>query len=268
MAKAKKTTKKEEETNEIIVQEVDITKQEDPALLTRDRINLLKRTVARGADDDELQMFLMVCKRTGLDPFTKQIHLVKRWSKAEGREIATIQTGIDGYRAIAERTGGYGGSDDATFNFIEGQDRIPVSATVKVYKVIKNKVIEIKATAYWDEFFPAQEKLQFMWKKMPRLMLAKCAESLALRKAFPNVLSGIYTEEEMHQSEPVLTEKEEKTNTMENSKKYIFKAKNIDDLNDMKERINVAGDLDAETKKKLLAFCKQREEELNNIIEQ
>jgi phage recombination protein Bet len=255
--KVKKATKvKETKTTAIVVQQQQIT---DPALLTKEKIDLIKRTVAKGATDDELQMFLMVATRAGLDPFTKQIHLVKRWSKAEGREIATIQTGIDGYRATAEKTGKYGGSDDATFTFAEGQPKIPTSATVKVYKVMGDRTIEIKATAFWDEFEPTNEKLAFMWRKMPKLMLAKCAEALALRKAFPNVLSGIYTHEEMEQVEE---EKDEKPDVLGNSKKYIFRAKTEEELNEFEDRIKKSKDINAKVKETLKGFCEDRRGQL------
>ncbi|KUK98931.1 MAG: Prophage LambdaCh01, recombination protein Bet [Parcubacteria bacterium 32_520] len=262
--KAKKITKKasskKKETKKIVVKEQQIT---DPALLTKAKIDLIKRTVAKGATDDELQMFLTVAARAGLDPFTKQIHLVKRHSTAEGRDIATIQTGIDGYRAIAEKTGKYGGSDDATFTFADGQDKIPTSATVKVYKIIGDKVIEIKATAYWDEFAPTNEKLAFMWRKMPKLMLAKCAEALALRKAFPNVLSGIYTHEEMEQLDEEKNVNDKKA-TLANSKAYIYSAKSLDELKGFRERIEKSK-IDKATKEKLLKYCQEKEVELSAI---
>jgi hypothetical protein len=95
---------------------------------SRDEIELIKNTVAKGATDNELKLFLIVAKRSGLDPFSKQVHFVKRkaWNAAKKTydEVGTIQTGIDGYRAIAERTGTLAGIDDAQF---DSEDvRIPI----------------------------------------------------------------------------------------------------------------------------------------------
>ncbi|MDE2104800.1 MAG: phage recombination protein Bet, partial [Patescibacteria group bacterium] len=161
--------------------------------MTPDKVELIKNTVAKGATDNELSLFLTVAKRSGLDPFTKQIHFVKRG------DTGTIQTGIDGYRAIAEHTGTLAGIDDATFDSEENQ--YPKKASVTVYRLIGGQRVPFTASARWSEYAPIYNgQLGKMWQKMPYLMLAKCAEALALRKAFPNDLSNLYTNEEMQQA--------------------------------------------------------------------
>lgn len=163
---------------------------------TREQIDLIKQTVARGATDAELQLFLYTAKRTGLDPLTKQIHAIKRWDSAAGMETMAIQTGIDGYRLIADRTGKLAGIDDAVFDR-EDKDH-PEKATVTVYKIINGEARPFTASARWNEYcaFKKDGLPMALWKKMPYLMLGKCAEALALRKAFPADLTGIYTFEE------------------------------------------------------------------------
>jgi phage recombination protein Bet len=161
----------------------------------REQIELVKRTVAKGATDDELALFLYTCKRTGLDPLAKQIHCVKRNGK-NGPQV-TFQTAIDGYRLVADRTGKYAGNDDPIF---KGGPDHPDEATVSVFKIVNGERCHFAATARWSEYFPGESQ-GFMWKKMPYLMLGKCAEALALRKAFPAELSGVYTDEEMHQAD-------------------------------------------------------------------
>lgn len=159
------------------------------------QIDLIKNSYAKGVSDDELKLFVAVSKRVGLDIFAKQIYAVKRWSKALGTQVMTIQTGIDGYRSIAERTGKYAGSSLPIFEYgLKGE---LISASICVKKLVGNIVCEFWAIAYWNEYFPKDAKNQTMWLERPKGMLSKCAESLALRKAFPLELSGLYTEEEL-----------------------------------------------------------------------
>jgi len=157
------------------------------------KLDLIKRSVAAGATSDELDLFFYQARRTGLDPLARQIYYVKRKGKG------TIQVGIDGLRLIADRTGQYAGSDDAEFlgTTDEGQ---PAKARVTVYKMVQGQRCPFTATARWDEYYPGPDQ-GFQWRKMPHAMLAKCAEALALRKAFPADMSGLYVHEEMMQAD-------------------------------------------------------------------
>lgn len=175
--------------------------------MSNEQINLIKRTVALGATDLELQLFLNQCKRTGLDPLSRQIHFIKR------NGVGTIQTGIDGYRVIAERTGSYAGNDEPVFSYFEAGDSTPQRASVTVYRIIAGQRCPFTASAHWNEYYPGDGSQGFFWRKMPHGQLAKCAEALALRKAFPNDLSGIYTNEEMAQAGK--TDDDEQTETVD-----------------------------------------------------
>lgn len=170
---------------------------------TKDQQQLILDTVAKGATENEFKLFLYTCRRTGLDPLTRQIFFVKRNTKRPDGSWSgqmTVQTGIDGYRAIADRSKKLAGIDDAVYD--TEKDECPGKATVTVYKMIDGERRAFTATARWNEYAPDMtSKQSFMWRKMPYLMLAKCAEALALRKAFPNDLSGLYTTEEMAQSD-------------------------------------------------------------------
>jgi phage recombination protein Bet len=167
---------------------------------SREKVELIKRTICSGATDDELALFLYTAKRTGLDPLARQIHAVKRWNAAAGREVMAIQTAIDGYRLIADRTGKLAGISDPVYD--TESSAFPGKATVVVGKMVDGMVQEFTASARWSEYVQNKKDgtPNSMWARMPYLMLGKCAEALALRKAFPVDLSGVYTEEEMGQA--------------------------------------------------------------------
>ena len=191
-------------------QAVILTKQELPEVsLTAQDIQTLVTVGAlpAGCPPDVIRFFAKACAESRLSPFKRQVHLIKRYSKAGDRY--TIQTGIDGYRAIANRTGQYAGNDDCTYD--DGKTEFQLlskklgctTATATVYRVVGGIRCPFAATAAWESYCPKEEKNAFMWNKMPFLMLGKCAEALALRKAFPEELGGIYTDEEMIQAEVV-----------------------------------------------------------------
>lgn len=196
-----------------------------PGAMTEEQVDLVKRTITPGATDDELKLFIHQCTRTGLDPFAKQIYSIKRKSKDEqGNWVETRQTqiSIDGARLIAERQNARrpGSYRPGPVEWMNEEGRWlpawtvgghPAAARATIYK----DGAAVAAVAAYNEFVQTTSggSPTRQWKAMPAHMLAKCAEMLALRRAFPQELSGLVIEEE-----PPLAAPKQVTTTMEEPK--------------------------------------------------
>ena len=167
------------------------------ATWTQEQTQLISNTIAPGCSSDELKLFAYACQRTGLDPFSRQIYAIRRAGKM------TIQAGIDGLRSIAERTGELDGSEtywcgeDGQWQDVWLAAKPPAAAKTIIHRKGSNHAFTGVAR------FADYNAGQGLWSKMPAAMIAKCAEALTLRKAFPANLSGVYTTDEMEQAEEV-----------------------------------------------------------------
>lgn len=166
------------------------------------QIAALNQLGLQGAPKGDLAVFLHFAQRTGLDPFARQIYMINRGGRF------TIQASIDGLRIVAQRSGEYAGQvgpfwcgADGEWTDVWLESTPPIASKVGVNR--KGFTEPLWAVARFDSYCPLgkDNKPMGLWNKMADVMLAKCAESLALRKAFPNDLSGIYTAEEMEQAD-------------------------------------------------------------------
>jgi phage recombination protein Bet len=235
---------------------------------TPDQVQLISSTIAPGCTNDELRLFAYACQRTGLDPFSKQIYAIKRGGKL------TIQAGIDGLRAIAERTGQLDGSEtywcgeEGDWRDVWLSSKPPAAAKTIVHRKGSNHAFVGVAR------FADYNAGQGLWSKMPAAMIAKCSEALALRRAFPANLSGVYSTDEMDQSEPVTvtTDSAPALPARKDTSKFftagaaaIAKAKSLQDLEDLQPRMAKRledGDLTQEQHDKLLQQMLEKEADL------
>lgn len=177
------------------------------------QLTMLADTIMPGASAAELNFFALVCRRTNLDPFARQIHAVKRSTRRNGQfvDVWAYQVAIDGFRLIAERTGKYRGQTLPLFCGTDGVWRevwtaasAPVAAKVGVLRADFDE--PLYAVALYSEYVQTvneggQKVPNTMWRTKATVMLAKVAEALALRKAFPQEMSGLYTDDEMGQAD-------------------------------------------------------------------
>jgi phage recombination protein Bet len=238
------------------------------ALWTPEQAQLISTTIAPGCSGDELRLFAYACQRTGLDPFSKQIYAIKRGGKM------TIQAGIDGLRSIAERTGQLDGSetlwcgDDGQWTDVWLGSKPPAAAKTTIWR--KGASHPFTGVARFADYNAGQG----LWSKMGATMIAKCSEALALRKAFPADLSGVYSTDEMEQAvEPVtvtttaLPAGDDKV--FNAGKAAIAKATSIADLAKVTERMEARkGDLSTEQQETLLALALEKEATFTTAVEE
>lgn len=225
------------------------------------------------ATKEDIAFFSQYCQRTHLDPVSRQIYAISYYEKKSGRQRIQVLLSIDGYRIIAQRTGEFEGvetfwcGDDGVWKDVWLEKKNPRASKVIVYKKGANK--GISAVALFEEYANMDSPI---WKKMPVLMIAKCAESLALRKAFPSALSGLYTTEEMSNSEinNKIAETNKAIESIDNSQydtntnTYI----NYDICPSGNNKGKLWKDLNIETLDKALQYYKEKNEEnYSNIIE-
>lgn len=201
---------------------------------SKNQFEVVKSTYFKGLSEDDIKVFAHVCKHTKLDPFLKQIYPIVRG------KILTIQTSIDGYRVIADRTNRYSPGRESTF--VYKKDNTVLSATAYVKKMTADGTWhEVAATAHFDEYQVCNGP---MWKKMPHTMIAKCAEALALRKAFPAEMSALRTDDEMdqadkidkkHENEEIVVITKIAPKNIDDEDKIDFKKISVDQIKVLKE---------------------------------
>lgn len=212
----------------------ELTITQDQTDWTQQQVAALKQLgVSNDVTQADLAIFLTQSKRTGLDPFSRQIYMIGRKQKtANGYETKqTIQVGIDGLRAIAHRVAQqchevFSMSDtlwadnSGVWHDVWLSPEPPAAAKVSV----KRGGGVFSAVAIFKEYAPVYNgKLSGMWSSKPALMIAKCAEALALRKAFPSDMSGIYTEDEMEKAEDVSAPTVVETSTQQQAETTVCK---------------------------------------------
>jgi phage recombination protein Bet len=236
-------------------------------LWTPEQTQLISTTIAPGCSNDELRLFAYACQRTGLDPFSRQIYAIKRGGKL------TIQVSIDGLRSIAERTGQLDGSQsywcgsDGVWVDVWLDSKPPAAAKTVIHR--KGCAHPFSATARFADFNAGQG----LWSKMPSVMIAKCSEAQALRRAFPADLSGVYSTDEMDQAvepvtvttAPALPAKGD-AKIFQAGKVAIAKADSIAKLTEVTDRMETRkGDLSDEQYAELLKLALEREDALAEV---
>ncbi len=197
------------------MEEKAIAVKEPENIWTVDQINTIKNTVAVGANDSELKMFLNIAAKYELDPFLREI-----WFAGMGNRN-TIITGRDGYLKIANRDPNFDGMKSdvvhAGDKFMKDGDDVKHAYNVQnrgpivgAYAIVYRK--DRKHPTYCFAPFNEYNKGVNVWRQYPSAMIIKVAETMALKRAFS--ISGLVTEEEIGDGEAVKASTEQKNSEL------------------------------------------------------
>jgi phage recombination protein Bet len=164
------------------------------AQLINTYLDTVKTSKGTTPSDSDKMNFITFCLANQINPIKKQAYLMGYDSK-NGPSFSTIVS-ISGYTAIAMQTGLCAGIDQPRFTYNGNQLD---SCSITVYRLVKGEKCGFSGTAYYSERVGKKYdgSLTEPWAKQPKTMLEKCAKAAALRNAFPDQLSGVYTEDEM-----------------------------------------------------------------------
>jgi len=154
--------------------------------ITVAQVRVLQRTLCSKFSIEQLQLYLTICARKGVDPFTEAYG----FPNSEGGLAFGLR--IDGMRALAMRTGQYISRTVETIFAPEDKGGGLIGARAIIKRTgMDTPVVE---EAYMAEY---DRGGGMGWKQFPETMIRKVAESKALRAAFPDALSGVYEPAEM-----------------------------------------------------------------------
>lgn len=214
-------------------------------VLTADTVRNYLTSGNSKATDQDVLMFIELCKAQNLNPFVRDAYLVKF-----GNQPAQIIVGKDVFIKRASEHPNFNGMKAGIVILDKNGDIKEREGALKLKEEelvggwcevhLKDKDFPVKSVVSFEEY--AQKKndgtLNSMWSSKGATMIRKVAQSQALREAFPNELRGLYQQEEMG-TENKLPEKEVVVGyaTSEQKNKILAMAslKGLFDYNNKKE---------------------------------
>jgi phage recombination protein Bet len=167
---------------------------------TQDQRKLILDTCCGGASPSEAQVLLGIAEMRGLNPLTQECYFVQRWDSQKQRMVWAVQISIDAMRIKAEESGLYAGQDEPEYEYDPGS-KVPSLARIRIYRRDWDR--PCVGVARYSEYVQKKKDgtVTKFWHDMPHNQLAKCAEAIGLRKAFPKRLAKLYTADEMAQAD-------------------------------------------------------------------